>query len=239
MDRTREDVAIRIPRQRQGSAPDQCVPAVRSSSRLWLVSVLVGVGLGVFSLLADGIIGGRLVGILGNIASPWGLAAFFVGRLATQPRRGAVAGALTLVVGVAVYYLGGALRGYTVGEVDLVWTAVALVAGPVMGWCGAAISSEPERPPVLAVAAPSAMLVAEAIFLAIDRKVWHYDLAAETYRLIDLGVMVALLVGGVVLPVLFERDRRRRRLVYLVVALAGVGGAVGFVLLRELIVRLV
>jgi len=46
-------------------------------------------------------------------------------------------------------------------------------------------------------------------------------------------------VGGVVLPVVFERDRRRRRLVYMVVALAGVGGAVGFVLLRECIVRLV
>ena len=56
------------------------------------VSVVVGVGLGGFSLLADGIVGGRLVGILGNIASPWGLAAFFVGRLTTSHRRGAVAG---------------------------------------------------------------------------------------------------------------------------------------------------
>jgi hypothetical protein len=107
-----------------------------------------------------------------------------------------------------------------------------------MGWSGAAIASEPERPPILAVAAPSAMLVAEAIFLAIDRKVWHYDLRAETYRLIDLGVMVALVVGGVVLPVVFERDRRRRRLVYLVVALAGVGGAIGFVLVRKFIAGL-
>lgn len=207
--------------------------------RLWLVSVVVGVGLGGFSLLADGIVGGRLVGILGNIASPWGLAAFFVGRLTTSHRRGAVAGTLTLVVGVVVYYLGGALRGYTVGEVDLVWTAVALVAGPVMGWSGAAISSQPERPPLIAVAAPSAMLVAEATFLAIDRRVWHYNLGAETYRLIDLGVMVALVVGGLVLPVVFEKDRRRRRLVYLIVALAAACGVVGFVLLRQLIVRLV
>lgn len=204
--------------------------------RLWPVSVAVGLGLGVFSQLADGIIGGRLFGILGNIATPWGLAAFFVGRLTTSPRRGAVAGALTLVVGVAVYYAGGAIRGYTVGEVDLVWTAIALVAGPVMGWSGAAIASEPERPSVIAVAAPSAMLVAEAIFLAIDRKVWHDDLRAETYRLIDLGVMAALLAAGLVLPMVFEKDRRRRRVVYMVVALAGVGGALGFVLLRALIV---
>ena len=44
-----------------------------------------------FSQLADGIIDGRLFGLLGNIAAPWGLAAFFVGRLTTSPKRGAVA----------------------------------------------------------------------------------------------------------------------------------------------------
>jgi hypothetical protein len=184
-----------------------------SSRRLWLVSAVVGAGLGTFSVLADGIIGGRLFGILGNIASPWGLAAFFVGRLTTSPRRGTAAGALTLVVGVAVYYSISAARGYVVGEVNLVWTAIALVAGPVRGWSGAAISSERERPPMLAVAAPSAMLVAEAIFLAIDRRVWHWNLAAETYRLIDLGVMLALLLGGLALPLFFEKDPRRRRVV--------------------------
>jgi Family of unknown function (DUF6518) len=209
-----------------------------SSRRLWLISVVVGVGLGVFSQLADGIIGGRLFGILGNIASPWGLAAFFVGRLTTSPKRGAAAGALTLVVGVAVYYAVGVARGYVVGEVDFVWTAIALVAGPVMGWSGAAISAEPERPPVLAVAAPSAMLVAEALFLAIDRKVWRYNLGAETYRLIDLGVMLALLVGGLVLPLVFEKDRHRRRIVYLIVVSVGVGGAIAFVVLRELISKI-
>ena len=209
-----------------------------SSRRLWVVSVVVGAVIGAFSVLADGIIGGRLFGILGNIASPWGLAGFFVGRLTTSPKRGAVAGTLTLVVGIAVYYAVGAARGYVVGEVNLVWTEIALVAGPVMGWSGAAISSEPERPPVLAVAAPSAMLVAEAIFLAIDREVWRYNLGAETYRLIDLGVMLALLVGGLALPLFFEKDRHRRRIVYLIVALVGVGGAIAFVALRELISRI-
>jgi Family of unknown function (DUF6518) len=68
------------------------VPDVRPGRSLWLVSVVVGVGLGGFSLLADGIVGGRLVGILANIASSWGLAAFFVGRLTTSDRQGAVAG---------------------------------------------------------------------------------------------------------------------------------------------------
>jgi len=213
-------------------------PADRESPRLWLVAVVVGAGLGAFSVLADGIIGGRLFGILGNIAAPWGLAGFFVGRLTTSPKRGALAGALTLVAGVAVYYLVGALRGYVVGEVNLVWTMIAVVAGPVMGWSGAAIASEPERPPVIAVAAPSSMLVAEAIFLAIDRRVWHWNLVAETYRLIDLGVMLALVLAGLALPVFFEKDPHRRRVAYLIIALAGVGGAIAFVILRGVIARI-
>jgi hypothetical protein len=62
---------------------------------------------------------------------------------------------------------------------------------------------------------------------------------AETYRLIDLGVMLALLLGGLALPVLFEKDPRRRLVVYLIVALAGAGGAVAFVLLQGLIARIV
>jgi hypothetical protein len=207
--------------------------------RLLLVAVVVGCLLGTFSILADGIIGGRLFGILGNIASPWGLAAFLVGRRTTSSRLGAVVGALTLVVGVTTYYLGTAIRGYALGDADLVWTAVALVAGPVMGMSGAAIASRPSRPPVAAVVAPSAMLVSEAIFLAVDRRAWRWNLGAEPYRLIDLGVMVALFLGGFALAALFEKDRSRRIVVFLAVAAAGVAGAVGFVLVLGLIVRLV
>ena len=210
-----------------------------SSRRLWPVSIVVGVGLGAFSVLADGIIGGRLFGILGNIASPWGLAAFFVGRLTTSPKRGALAGALTLLVGVAVYYAVGAARGYVVGEVNLVWTAIALVAGPVMGWSGAAISSGARTPTsprgrrALGDAGGRGALPRdrpEGLALRPRRR---------TYRLIDLGVMLALLVGGLLLPWIFEKDRHRRRIVYLFVVLAGVGGAIAFVVLRGLISRIV
>jgi hypothetical protein len=209
---------------------------VSSNRRVWFVAVVLGAGLGLFSMLADGIIGGRIVVMLGNIASPWGLAAFVVGLQTTSPRRGAIAGTLTLVVGIAVYYSGSALRGQMIGESDVVWMAAAFVAGPVMGWCGAAIASRPTRPPTLAVAAPSTMLVAEAIFLAYDRRVWLWNLEAESYRLLDLGVMLALFLGGLALPLVFEKDRRRRRVVYLIVPPAALGGAVAFALLRGLIV---
>ena len=116
------------------------------------------------------------------------------------------------------------------------WTLIALVAGPVMGLCGAAIASRPTRPPVAAVAAPSAMLVAEAIFLLLDRRFWLWNLRAEPYRLIDLGVALALLVGAFALVAVFEKDRHRRLVVSLVIAAAGVCGAFGFVLLQRLVV---
>jgi Family of unknown function (DUF6518) len=210
-------------------------PSIPTRRSVLLIAVVVGVALGLFSLLEGGV-GGRLFGILGNIASPWGLAAFLVGYRATSRRQGALAGGLGLVVGVATYYLGGAVRGYVPTDLNVLWTVVALVAGPIMGACGAAVSTRPARPPVLAVAAPAAMLVAEALFLMYDRRPWAWNLSAETYRLIDLGVAVAMIVGGLVLPWVFVKEPRQRGIAYLVVAVAGTFGAFAFVLLERIIV---
>jgi hypothetical protein len=195
--------------------------------------VVVGLALGVFAVLADGIVRWRWFVSLGNLASPWGLAAFLVGLRAESPRRGALVGAVTLVIGVATYYVGLALRGYVVGEPTVAWTAVATVAGPIMGLSGAAVSSLRERPPAVAVAAPSAMLVAESIFFVIDRRVWLYNLRAEPYRLVDLGLVAAFLIGAMALPPLFVKERGRRVGAYLIVVSAGVCGALGFVLLSR------
>src|SRR5262245_3613654 len=90
------------------STPSETVSTTRRSGRnVLLVAAVVGIALGVFSILADGILPGRLFTLLGNIAAPWALGAFVVGFRATSPRQGAVAGALALVVGVATYYAGG------------------------------------------------------------------------------------------------------------------------------------
>ena len=203
-----------------------------------LVAAVVGIALGVFSILADGILPGRLFTLLGNIAAPWALGAFVVGFRATSPRQGAVAGALALVVGVATYYAGVALRGYVLGELNVVWTVVALVAGPIIGACGGGISSRREHPPLLAVVLPAAMFVAEGIFLLYDRKVWRTNFGAETYRLIDVGVALALVVGGFVLAWVFA-ERGRRAPALLGVAVVGVIGAFGFVLLERIIATVV
>jgi Family of unknown function (DUF6518) len=210
----------------------------RSGRNVVLLAAVVGVALGVFSILADGILPGRLFTLLGNIAAPWALGAFAVGYRSTSPRQGAFAGALALVVGVATYYAGAALRGYVLGELNVVWTVVALVAGPIIGACGAAISTRRERPPLVAVVLPGAMLVAEGLFLLYDRKVWRTDFGAEPYRLIDVGVATALVVGGFGLAWVFA-ERGRRAPALLGVAALGVAGAFGFVLLERIIAGVV
>jgi hypothetical protein len=207
---------------------------------VFVLAVVVGVALGAFSILADGIIPGRLFTLLGNIAAPWAIAAFIVGYRATSPKQGAFAGALALVVGVATYYAGTAIRDYAADTAtNVVWTAVALVAGPILGACGAAISNRRERPPVLAVALPATLLVAEGFFLLVDRKVLRWNLGAETYRLIDLGVVLALVVGGLLLPWVFLKDRPARATAYVLVVAGGAFGAFLFVLLQRVIVAVV
>jgi hypothetical protein len=131
------------------------------------------------------------------------------------------------------------VRGYVLGELDAVWPAVALVAGPIVGACGAAISTRREHPPLVGVVLPGAMLVAEGLFLLYDRKVWRTNFGAEPYRLIDVGVALALVMGGFVLAWVFVKENDRRPLALLGVASVGMLGAFGFVLLQRIIVALV
>ena len=211
--------------------------AQRSAGNVLLVAAVVGVAIGGFSILADGILPGRLFTLLGNIATPWGLAAFVVGFRAASPRQGALAGALALVVGVVTYYAGSAVRASAVGELNVFWTVVALVAGPVIGACAAAISTRRDHPPLVAVVIPGAMFVAEGLFLLYDRKVWRTNFGAEPYRLIDVGVAAALIAGGFVLAWVFAKERRPP--IMLGVAGLGVLGAFGFALLERIIATIV
>jgi len=215
------------------SDPDAPRPR-EGATGILVVAALVGIALGVFSTLADGIIPGRLVTLLGNIAAPWVIAAFVVGYRASSVKQGAIAGALALLVGVVVYYAIGSVRNYAAGNLNVIWTVVALFAGPIVGACGAAISTRRERPPLIAVIVPAAMLIGEGLFLLYQRRVWRTNFGAETYRLIDVGVSLALIVGGLVAAWVFARTQRPAALAG--VAVTGVLGAFGFVLLERIIV---
>lgn len=232
---------------------DECTAGATSSRspaeghRVVGAATAVGIGLGVFSVLADGVVPWRALTILGNIISPWAVAAFAVGRLCSSARRGGGVGTVALLVGVATYYLGQAVRfdavhggatGHAAGAAPLIWLVVALTVGPVLGAAGSA-SRWRTPAPVAAIALPCVVLFAEAGFLVLDRLPWSWNLSQEPYRLIDLAIMVGLVVLGFAIPARTATDRRRRHVVHGVSLLAGVAGSAVLVGFYRLLVHLV
>ena len=189
--------------------------------------LVVGIGLGLLSVYGEGT--HRAVTIIVNLASPWAFGAFMVGRLARSPKLGALAGGVTLVVGMATYYGLANVRGsYVNSPRELVWTVMAVLVGPVMGMCGAVLSSGRTKWRGAAIVIPSALLLAEALWIAWDRRVWVWNLQLEPQRFNDLVILLGLIVLAFALPLLFERALRPLLKLYLVIAVAGTIGAVGF-----------
>ena len=215
---------------------DRSADTTADRRTLW-VAVAIGLVLGVFSVLADGVLPWRVLTTLGNILSPWVLAAFAAGRSARSVRAGAAAGTTTLVLGVATYYVGRTLLAGVVHGPELealralpvVWLLAALVIGPVMGGAGAA--STRRRPPVLLVLAPAVALLAEACFLFLDRRPWLWALPQELYRLADAGVFVLMVAGALWLPYRLLPAGRRRSTAYLVLLAGAVLGVAAIRLL--------
>jgi len=215
--------------------------------RSWLlVAVASGVGLGAFSVLADGVVPYRVVVTLGNIIAPWAIVAFAVGRTVVSARRGALAGGSALLVGVVTYYAINAVRFAAVAAqptwadlVDptvLLWLVAAVSVGPLMGIAGA--GSGRERPSIAAVVALPVLLIAEAGFLIVDRRPWLWNLSQETYRLADLAIMLSLVGVALALPATQISEPRRRGIAYAVLAGLGLVGILGIIGLYRLLVAL-
>jgi hypothetical protein len=175
--------------------------------------------LALFSFAGD-MIPLRLLTILGNLGSPWGLAAFGLGLVTTSRLRGSIGATFMLLLASALYALPLVLGGHGLGSTTLQWAVVALFVGPLMGCCGAAVSGGRPRPPVLAVAAPAMMLVAEAVFFLWERRVWLWNLQAEPYRLVDLGIALGYVALALWLPLVLTQGRGELARIY-VLALGG------------------
>ncbi|MEA2516734.1 MAG: hypothetical protein QOG16_572 [Actinomycetota bacterium] len=200
--------------------------------RVLLATVLVGGALGALSVFGEGPGRPRALVLVANLASPWGLAALFLGRWTREPRRGAIAGAGALVLGMVAFYVFTPAL-YLHGIRDIIWTAVALIVGPIMGLCGAlTLSHRHRRVALLALAAPSAMLLSETLWLAKDRRAWAWNLRLEPQRIVDVVVLIVLAVLAFLLPRLLSNDRDRFPRVYLLVVVLAIAGAVGFVTLQ-------
>jgi len=210
---------------------------MRGRKKTWhalVAAVIVGVGLGFLSVVGEG--GARALNIVVNLASPWGMAAFLVGMLAPSPRRGALAGGVALILGMVSFYLVTTAQ-YLHGVRDILWTIVAMIAGPLMGLSGALLATGRGRSRTAAVIAPAAMLLAEATWIASEWRIWRWNLQLEPYRLNDAAVLAVLVVLGLLLPLLISPQRDRLPVTYLVIFLLSGAGAGGFAALQWVLLQ--
>jgi hypothetical protein len=161
---------------------------------------------------------------LANSSGSWTMVAFAaVYASRTRPVLAAVLGALCFVLMNELYGVVSTLRGnpYTAGFPDF-WNLVAVVVGPVVGLAAAWLHGRRPALTVLAVAAPSAVLLGEGgYYLAVLH-------AFGAYGVLEI-------VGGtVLLLVLVARRLRSVRLGLLTAGLA-VSGAAAFVAVYTLV----
>jgi hypothetical protein len=143
---------------------------------------------------------------LAQVGVPWLAAAFAVGALARDPRRGALNGAAALVAAVVSYYapalLGVGPWAYPASPVGLWWIAVGVPGGALFGALGALYARGRAR--VMATAVLTACFAGEAVLFAL---LVHHPGRAGTY----------LLAVAMALPFLLLR-RARERLLALVLS---------------------
>jgi hypothetical protein len=145
---------------------------------LWLglvIAVLLGIGLGLLSVVGDFTTDDGpeiLLNALANAMGPWVVIAFVAGVAVGRPAAGIVGGVLALAVGVATYYVGAVVfwadRVPDLRLTVLVWMVVGLVAGSILGGAGGTWAGGERRWRPLAAALLSGALLAEAAYYARD-----------------------------------------------------------------------
>lgn len=168
--------------------------------RLALLTIAAGVLVGTVGWVSDE--GPRLLQWSSAIAAVWLLGAFAAGALARGAVRAAVAGAGTIVVGVATYYV---LFHYVSGTLGLrysvvvgvAWSLAGMAIGAVLGWAGDAWRRR--RAPAVGVAILAGALAGEAMLLLGE---WENHTAR--------AVLACELVLGAALPYLLARPKLAR-----------------------------
>jgi Family of unknown function (DUF6518) len=181
----------------QAAAVDRPAPAraaARRDRQALALAVAIGVLLGAVGRWSDH--ASEAWRLLFALGSPWVVAAFGVGLLSRAPRRGALLGAVALVVSVLAYYAimrwveQRGVGGYAAWMM-VVWGAPAAAVGAVFGAAGAAARSARLRPAALALLGGT--LAGEALlFLARASE----SGAARAVLLAQLALGVAAALGG-------------------------------------------
>ena len=190
----------------------------RSARDRVLLVVVVGLGLGVVTQLAQGLLPSGWSQAANSIA-PWLLVAFLVGAFQPSWRSAAVAGSATLLLALVGYYAMTVLRfSIGAGSVLLLWTIGAVVGGPLFGAAGWAWKAG--RRPALALGLLAAAFIAEAGYRSVI--------------LAEPAVAAAFVLGGLLIPLVLGRSRPERVNAYLwaipMTLLGGLGFAATIVL---------
>ncbi len=201
-------------------------------------SILGGVALGVAAWWSDQLDYPFGLLIPANMIGVWLGLAFVLGASARTIPTGALRGLISLVSAVAAYYLlfailGDGFRALGASHAAVVWGAVAVLAGPVMGGAGAVWRHADGWPRAIGVAILAAGLFAEGFAFGASRLI-HVDELIH-----DPGALLfgAEMIIGLLLPLaLLGRGERLRGYVALVALAAVAAIAIGPVtsVLRQL-----
>jgi hypothetical protein len=193
--------------------------------RMALTALVAGIGLGLFSILAERLpvdTPAEAVVGLANAAGPWLCVAFAVGAINERATRGAIAAAAGLAIGVGVYYLPIYATGDGFANLErlvALWLVAAAVVGPAFGAFGALWADRGSRWRAPAAGALVGAVLAEALFRLVQVEAWTgLDLART-----DIQVGLVELAAGIAAPLVLLRPHERRRAyaTSVVVALCG------------------
>lgn len=167
-------MAINRPMERSRTQAPGLASSLLTGAFVVALAVAGGVGLGLFSVVADRPDVPGVVRWLGNVPGPWVVLAFAIGALAGTRLGGAVAAAIALASGVMSYYVYLYTSGArpwldTVEHAMLVWGLVAVAAGAAFGWAGGSWRRGARWERVLAVASLCGVLTGEAVLLFSER----------------------------------------------------------------------
>lgn len=157
-----------------------------------IISVLAGIVLGVVDLLMQKTLPYPWAN-LANSSAVWAVLAFLLGyHFRTPWWRSTLAGTAMLVVAVPSYYVAAHLiqndnLSNAWGGAALIWMFFGLLAGALFGFAGH-LARRSDRPRVVGLALPAAVLFAEAILSPIGSR-------ATTILQLILGVLVIALLG--------------------------------------------
>jgi hypothetical protein len=161
---------------RRTTAPPLLAPAI---------ALVAGVVTGCLVLLMHE--SGSALRVGGELGGPWLLAAFAAGSISKNRTLAALTGFATLLAMLLGYYwIGNLDGGAEIAHTFRFWLAIALVAGPIMGWAGWAWLGPISMERIAAISVLVGCLVAEGAFF------WSYGHRTVPVVEVAIGLTAAI-----------------------------------------------